>query len=63
MTEPLLSADERTRYSRHILLPEVGLAGQSALRQASVLCVGAGAWGLSDIATFQSRWRWSHSAD
>ena len=33
------------RYSRHILLPEVGLAGQSALRQASVLCVGAGGLG------------------
>lgn len=42
---PGLSAAERTRYSRHLLLPEVGLAGQLALRKARVLLVGAGGLG------------------
>jgi adenylyltransferase/sulfurtransferase len=41
----LLSARERQRYSRHLLLPEVGEAGQRKLKGARVLCVGAGGLG------------------
>lgn len=37
-----LSHEEISRYSRHLILPQVGMAGQLALKQASVLCVGAG---------------------
>ncbi|HLM70304.1 MAG TPA: molybdopterin-synthase adenylyltransferase MoeB [Thermoplasmata archaeon] len=37
--------DELRRYSRHLLLPEVGVAGQRKLRQAKVLLVGAGGLG------------------
>ncbi len=40
-----LSADEIRRYSRHLVLPEVGLEGQRALKAARVLCVGAGGLG------------------
>lgn len=39
------SRDELRRYSRHLLLPEVGIAGQRKLRQAKVLLVGAGGLG------------------
>jgi adenylyltransferase/sulfurtransferase len=40
-----LSHDELLRYSRHLTLPEVGLAGQEKLRAARVLLVGAGGLG------------------
>jgi adenylyltransferase/sulfurtransferase len=40
-----LSAAERSRYSRHLSLAEVGLAGQQRLRAARVLVVGAGGLG------------------
>jgi sulfur-carrier protein adenylyltransferase/sulfurtransferase len=40
-----LTSDERRRYSRHLLLPEVGVAGQERLKQARVLCVGTGGLG------------------
>ena len=40
-----LSADEIRRYSRHLVLPEVGLEGQRAIKAAQVLCVGAGGLG------------------
>ncbi|HYA58111.1 MAG TPA: molybdopterin-synthase adenylyltransferase MoeB [Thermoplasmata archaeon] len=40
-----LPTDELRRYSRHLLLPEVGLAGQKRLRAAKVLLVGAGGLG------------------
>ena len=40
-----LSPAERQRYSRHLLLPEVGEAGQRRLKAARVLCVGAGGLG------------------
>ena len=40
-----LNAAERERYSRHLLLPEVGAAGQEKLKNAYVLIVGAGGLG------------------
>ncbi|MDW8310663.1 MAG: ThiF family adenylyltransferase, partial [Verrucomicrobiales bacterium] len=40
-----LSHDEIRRYSRHLILPEVGLAGQKKLKATSVLCIGAGGLG------------------
>jgi adenylyltransferase/sulfurtransferase len=40
-----LSASERERYSRHLLLPEIGEAGQQKLKAARVLVVGAGGLG------------------
>ncbi|MFN3359958.1 MAG: molybdopterin-synthase adenylyltransferase MoeB [Pseudanabaenaceae cyanobacterium] len=40
-----LSKDEYERYSRHIILPEVGLEGQKKLKAAKVLCIGTGGLG------------------
>ncbi len=40
-----LDHDEVARYSRHLILDEVGLEGQRRLKEASVLCVGAGGLG------------------
>src|SRR5690349_16208884 len=45
MSLPELSLPERQRYSRHLLLPEVGEEGQRKLKAARVLCVGAGGLG------------------
>lgn len=42
---PALSKEEILRYSRHLLVPEVGLEGQRKLKAARVLCVGAGGLG------------------
>jgi adenylyltransferase/sulfurtransferase len=42
---PALSRDELLRYSRHLLLPEVGVDGQRRLRDARILLVGAGGLG------------------
>lgn len=47
----MLSAPELERYSRHILLDEIGEAGQLALKAARVLIVGAGGLG-SPVATY-----------
>ncbi|MGQ0732440.1 MAG: molybdopterin-synthase adenylyltransferase MoeB [Acidobacteriota bacterium] len=44
-SHPALSADEIKRYSRHLILPEVGMDGQRALKNAKVLCIGAGGLG------------------
>jgi molybdopterin/thiamine biosynthesis adenylyltransferase/rhodanese-related sulfurtransferase len=44
-----LSRDEIQRYSRHLLIPEVGLTGQKRLRAARVLVVGAGGLGAPVI--------------
>jgi sulfur-carrier protein adenylyltransferase/sulfurtransferase len=41
----MLSHDELIRYSRHLILPEMGLAGQERLKAARVLVVGAGGLG------------------
>ena len=40
-----LTHDEVKRYSRHLIMPEVGMTGQKKLKKASVLCVGAGGLG------------------
>src|SRR5580692_6152703 len=42
---PKLSNDEISRYSRHLILPEVGMEGQQRLKAAKVLCVGTGGLG------------------
>jgi len=42
---PELTKDELARYSRHLILPEVGEEGQRRLKAARVLCVGAGGLG------------------
>jgi len=46
-----LDNDEIRRYSRHLILPEVGMAGQKKIKAASVLCIGAGGLG-SPIAMY-----------
>lgn len=40
-----LTNDEIARYSRHLILPEVGMAGQQRLKESSVLCIGTGGLG------------------
>ena len=40
-----LTVDEVRRYSRHLIIPDVGMAGQKRLKNAKVLCVGAGGLG------------------
>jgi molybdopterin/thiamine biosynthesis adenylyltransferase/rhodanese-related sulfurtransferase len=45
VTPPSLSADQRNRYKRHLLLPEVGETGQQKLLDAKVLLLGAGGLG------------------
>jgi adenylyltransferase/sulfurtransferase len=42
---PELTQDDLTRYSRHLILPEVGVEGQRKLKAARVLCVGTGGLG------------------
>jgi adenylyltransferase/sulfurtransferase len=42
---PELTTDELSRYSRHLILPEVGMEGQKKLKAAKVLCVGTGGLG------------------
>src|SRR6202167_3497602 len=46
-----LDNEQIRRYSRHLILPEVGLAGQKKICAASVLCIGAGGLG-SPIAMY-----------
>jgi adenylyltransferase/sulfurtransferase len=46
-----LNNDEIRRYSRHLILPEVGLSGQKKICATSVLCIGAGGLG-SPIAMY-----------
>src|SRR5215468_8148335 len=40
-----LSAEQLRRYSRHVILPEVGLEGQKKICATRVLCIGAGGLG------------------
>jgi adenylyltransferase/sulfurtransferase len=42
---PALTVDEVRRYSRHLIIPDVAMAGQKRLMNAKVLCVGAGGLG------------------
>ena len=55
MSEPnntsTLTQDEMLRYSRHLVMPEVGVAGQEKLKAARVLCIGAGGLG-SPVALY-----------
>src|SRR6201747_623796 len=44
-TLPELTNDEIKRYSRHLIMPEVGVDGQRRLKAGSVLCIGAGGLG------------------
>jgi len=46
-----LTAEQRTRYSRHLLIPEIGLEGQLKLLDAKVLLLGAGGLG-SPVALY-----------
>jgi sulfur-carrier protein adenylyltransferase/sulfurtransferase len=44
-TAAALTNDEILRYSRHLIMPEVGMEGQQKLKAARVLCIGAGGLG------------------
>src|SRR5882757_9534958 len=44
-SEKMLNSDELERYARHLVLREVGGPGQTALKEASVLVIGAGGLG------------------
>jgi adenylyltransferase/sulfurtransferase len=48
---PSLTNDEVKRYSRHLIMPEVGVDGQRKLKAAKVLCIGAGGLG-SPVAMY-----------
>ncbi|MBI3722017.1 MAG: molybdopterin-synthase adenylyltransferase MoeB, partial [Fimbriimonas ginsengisoli] len=43
--EPELKTEELLRYSRHLIVPEIGMAGQKRLKAAKVLLIGAGGLG------------------
>src|SRR5512144_1526100 len=45
LDQPTLSKDEILRYSRHLIMTEVGMDGQTKLKAAKVLCIGAGGLG------------------
>ena len=45
INNPVFTHEEISRYSRHLIMPEVGMEGQKKLKNASVLAVGAGGLG------------------
>jgi molybdopterin/thiamine biosynthesis adenylyltransferase len=45
MTNTSLSNEEIRRYSRHLIMPEFGMAGQRRVKEGSVLLIGAGGLG------------------
>jgi sulfur-carrier protein adenylyltransferase/sulfurtransferase len=45
LDEIQLTKDDYERYSRHLIVPEIGLEGQKRLKAASVLCIGTGGLG------------------
>ncbi len=47
LTQPpnVLTSEEKSRYNRHLILPEIGTDGQEKLKKASVLVIGAGGLG------------------
>ena len=55
---PKLSNDEIARYSRHLILPEVGMEGQQKLKAAKVLCVGTGGLG-APLALYLAAAAWA----
>src|ERR1700740_1395588 len=42
-----LSKEEILRYSRHLIMPEVGMEGQLKIKAAKVLCIGTGGLGAA----------------
>jgi len=51
----VLDPEQRNRYSRHILLPEVGEAGQQKLLESKVLLLGAGVVSGAGASAFPGR--------
>ena len=49
---PELTQDEIKRYSRHLIMPEVGMDGQRKIKAGSVLCIGAGGLGSPAAARY-----------
>ena len=45
-----LNQEELSRYARHLILTEIGIAGQEKLKQAKILCIGAGGLGSASIS-------------
>ena len=50
-----LTIDEVRRYSRHLIIPDVGMVGQKRLKNAKVLVIGAGGLGLMAIAMLKAQ--------
>ncbi len=56
-----LTHDEIQRYSRHLIIPEVGVAGQERLKQARVVCIGAGGLGSLGCLSISRPLVWARS--
>ena len=52
VSQAALTNEEVARYSRHLILPEVGMAGQLKLKQAKVAMIGAGGLGACSSRVF-----------